>query len=87
VIQVIFRRPAFEQMNRIIQANRTRAAEFATALQELTAALTSDPAAAGESRELPYRVIVCGQLTFRFRPAPDEGRAYVVRVRLRRSLP
>jgi hypothetical protein len=83
VIQVIFRRPAFEQMNQIIQANPTRTAEFATALQELTAALASKPDAAGESREPPYRVLVCGQLTFRFRPAPDEGRAYVVRVRLR----
>lgn len=83
--QIIFRRPAFEQMDEIIRTHPSRAAEFATALQQLNAALTAGPEEAGESRDAPYRIAFFGNLTFRFRPAPDEGRVYIVRVRLRRS--
>lgn len=82
--EIIFRRPAFEQMDEIIRTNPTRATEFATALQQMTAALTTTAETSGESREPPYRVVFFGELTFHFRPAPDEGRVYVVRVRLRR---
>ena len=81
---IIFRGSAFEQMNRIIQSNPARVAEFAAALQQMTASLTADAATAGESRDPPFRVAFFGDLTFRYRPAPDEGRVYVVRVRLRR---
>lgn len=81
---IIFRRPAFEQMDEIVRTNPERADEFAAALQELTRELTAKPDTAGESRDPPYRVAFYGQLTIRFRPAPDEGRVYVVRVRLRK---
>jgi hypothetical protein len=83
VTAIIFRRRAFEEMDRIIQTHPARTAEFATALRELTICLTSNAEGMVESREPPYRVIVCGQLTFGFRPAPDEGRVYVVWVHLR----
>ena len=52
------------------------------ALQELSAALTADPEGTGESRGPPYRVIICGERTFHFLPAPDEGAVYVVWVRI-----
>jgi hypothetical protein len=81
--RLVWRPPAFDRMSEIVRSAPDRKAEFAAALRELSAVLTADPSA-GESREPPYRVVVCGQLTFRFRPAPDEGRVYVVRVWLRK---
>jgi hypothetical protein len=85
VNEIIFRQAAFDQMDEIIRNNPSRVAEFATALQQMTAALRGSADATGESRDSLYRVAFFGELTFHFRPAPDEGRVYVVNVRLRHS--
>lgn len=79
---IVWRPPAFDHMSAIIRAAASRKDEFAAALRELAAALTADPDGTGESRDPPYRVAVFGDLTFWFRPAPDEGNVYIDWVRL-----
>jgi hypothetical protein len=83
--QIIFRKPAFEEMDRIFRAHPERAGEFATVLRQINEALTTHADEVGESREPPYRVAFFGHFTIRFRPAPEEKRVYVVHVRLRRG--
>lgn len=80
--QIVWRQMAFDRMDEIVRAFPERTAEFASALKGLTLALTPNPEQAGESREPPYRVIVCDPLTFRFRPATAEDAVYVVWVHL-----
>ncbi len=80
--QIIWQPDAFDHMNAIVQAAPNRKADFAAALRELSDALTSAPESTGESREPPYRVAIFGELTFYFRPAPDENRVYVIWVRI-----
>lgn len=80
--RVVWQSAAFEHMAKIVRAAPARKAEFAAALQELFAVLTADPEGTGESRDPPYRVVIIGELTFRFLPAPDEDRAYIVWVRI-----
>lgn len=82
--ELIWLPPAFERMGDIVRALPHRKGEFAAALRWIHSELTTDPTSVGESREPPYRVYVVGQLAFRFRASPDEGKVYVVRVRLRR---
>jgi hypothetical protein len=73
---------AFDRMDAYVRRHPGRKAEFAVALRELTAALTSGPAEIGESRVQPYRVEVFEPLTVFFRPDPDEQCVYVVWVHL-----
>jgi hypothetical protein len=82
--QIAWRPPAFARMNEYVQANPEWRNRFATTLQELAAELTTDPVSAGESRDPPYRVGFYGPfpLVVTFRPAPEERRVYIVRVRL-----
>ena len=80
--QIIWQPDAFDHMNAIVRAAPTRKDEFATTLRELSVALTADPTGTGESREPPIRVAIFGELTFYFRPAPEEDRVYVVWVRI-----
>jgi hypothetical protein len=80
--EIVWWSQAFDRMSEIVRAAPNRKAEFATALRDLSAALTSDAEGTGESRNPPYRVVFFGEFTFYFRPAPEEGRVYVVWVRI-----
>jgi hypothetical protein len=80
--ELIWQPDAFEHMSEIVRAAPNRKDEFATALRELSAALTADPEGTGESRNPPHRVVIVGELTFYFLPAPDESAVYVVWVRI-----
>lgn len=80
--RVVWRRKAFDHMSAIVRAAPGRKAEYAAALRELSAALAADPLNTGEERDPPRRVAIFGELTFGFRPAPDEGAVYVLWVRL-----
>lgn len=79
---VIWRPAAFDRMSAIVRAAPERKDEFAAALRELNAALIADPTGTGESRDPPDRVAIFGELTFRFRPVPEEGKVYIVWVRI-----
>jgi hypothetical protein len=81
-IKIIWQPTAFDHMNAIVRAAPNRKDEFAAALRELSVALTTNPERTGESRDQPYRVAIFGELTFYFRPAPDESCVYVVWVRI-----
>ncbi len=82
---VVWLPPAFNRMNAIVRDNPALAAEFAAALRELTAALSTDPVGTGESREPYYRFAVFGPLAVTFRPFPAEDAVLVVRVRMPRK--
>lgn len=84
-IQIIWPPLAFNRMGDLIREYPERKAEFAASLKGLSLLLVPNPEQTGESREPPYRVTICGQLTFWFRPVLDEGRVYVVWVHLRET--
>lgn len=84
---IVFRRAAFEQVNQIVQTDPARVPEFAAAFQQMIDTLPADAGTVGESRDPPYRVAFFGDLTVHYRLAPEEGRVYVVRLRLRKRRP
>lgn len=81
--QIIWRPTAFDRMSELIRAFPERKADFAAALRYLATVLTTDPENEGESRDPPFRVLLLGPLTVRFRPWPDELIVYITSVRLR----
>jgi hypothetical protein len=80
--KVVWRRPAFNAMDALVTDFPGRREEFAAALQEITAKLSTTPDAEGESRAPPYRVGFFGRLTVHFRVSDDERKVYVVLVHL-----
>lgn len=81
--QIIWRPEAIDQMSDLVRAFPERKADFAGALRYMAAALAAGPEGEGESRDPPFRVLLLGPLTVRFRPWADELIVYITSVRLR----